>query len=80
VLILGGLASCRGSRRIIISGRCSSTLLDLPLSETRITSLRFIIVRLILIGLMAFSPRIFGKRGRWCSTEAPDAPAPPAHL
>jgi branched-chain amino acid transport system permease protein len=66
VLILGGLASYWGVAVgavilwFVLEGL---RFLDLPLSETRIASLRFIIVGLILIGLMAFRPQgIFGKR------------------
>jgi branched-chain amino acid transport system permease protein len=66
VLILGGLASYWGvSVGAVILWTILEGLLflDLSLSETRITALRFIIVGLILIGLMAFRPQgIFGKR------------------
>jgi branched-chain amino acid transport system permease protein len=66
VLILGGLASYWGvSVGAVILWTILEGLLflDLPLSETRITALRFIVVGLILIGLMAFRPQgIFGKR------------------
>ena len=66
VLILGGLASYWGvSVGAVILWTILEALLflDLPLSETRITALRFIVVGLILIGLMAFRPQgIFGKR------------------
>ena len=66
VLILGGLASYWGvSVGAVILWTILEALLflDLPLSETRITALRFIIIGLILIGLMAFRPQgIFGKR------------------
>ena len=66
VLILGGLASYWGVAFgavilwFVLEGL---RFIDLPLSETRIAALRFIIVGLILIGLMAFRPQgIFGKR------------------
>jgi branched-chain amino acid transport system permease protein len=66
VLVLGGLASYWG---VAIGSVILWTLLeglrflDLPLTETRIAALRFIIVGLILIGLMAFRPQgMFGKR------------------
>jgi branched-chain amino acid transport system permease protein len=66
VLVLGGLASYWG---VAFGGIVLWFLLEglrfieLPLSETRIAALRFIIVGLILIGLMAFRPQgIFGKR------------------
>ena len=37
--------------------------LELPLSETKIAALRFIILGVVLIGLMAFRPQgAFGKR------------------
>jgi branched-chain amino acid transport system permease protein len=66
VLILGGLASYWGvSVGAVILWTILEALLflDLPLSETRITALRFIVIGLILIGLMAFRPQgIFGKR------------------
>jgi branched-chain amino acid transport system permease protein len=66
VLILGGLASYWG---VAVGSVILWTLLeglrflDLPLSETRIAALRFILVGLLLIGLMAFRPQgVFGKR------------------
>ena len=66
VLILGGLASYWG---VAVGAVILWTLLEglrfleLPLSETRIAALRFMIVGLILILLMAFRPQgIFGKR------------------
>jgi branched-chain amino acid transport system permease protein len=66
VLVLGGLASYWGVAvgSVILWTILEALLfLDLPLSETRITALRFIIVGLILIGLMAFRPQgMFGKR------------------
>jgi branched-chain amino acid transport system permease protein len=66
VLVLGGLANYRG---VAVGAIVLWTLLEglrfleLPLSETRITALRFMIVGLILILLMAFRPQgAFGKR------------------
>jgi branched-chain amino acid transport system permease protein len=66
VLILGGLASYWG---VAVGSVILWTLLEglrfleLPLSETRITALRFAIVGLLLILLMAFRPQgVFGKR------------------
>jgi branched-chain amino acid transport system permease protein len=66
VLILGGLASYWG---VAVGSVILWTLLEglrfleLPLSETRISALRFIIVGLLLIALMAFRPQgVFGKR------------------
>jgi branched-chain amino acid transport system permease protein len=66
VLVLGGLANYWG---VAVGSIILWTLLeglrflDLPLSETRISALRFIIVGLILILLMAFRPQgMFGKR------------------
>ncbi len=66
VLILGGLASYGG---VAFGALITWTLLeatrfvDLPLSDTQIASLRFVLVGLLLIGLMAFRPQgVFGKR------------------
>jgi branched-chain amino acid transport system permease protein len=66
VLVLGGLATYWG---VAVGSIILWTLLEglrfleLPLSETRIAALRFIIVGLILIALMAFRPQgMFGKR------------------
>jgi branched-chain amino acid transport system permease protein len=66
VLVLGGLATYWG---VAVGSIILWTLLEglrfleLPLSETRISALRFIIVGLILILLMAFRPQgMFGKR------------------
>jgi branched-chain amino acid transport system permease protein len=65
-LILGGLASYWGVAVgavilwMVLEGL---RFLELPLSETRIAALRFIILGVVLIGLMAFRPQgIFGKR------------------
>jgi len=66
VLILGGLASYWGVAAgavILWSILEGLRFLELPLSETRIAALRFIIVGLVLIGLMAWRPQgLFGKR------------------
>jgi branched-chain amino acid transport system permease protein len=66
VLVLGGLASYWG---VLVGGVIFWALLEgtrfieLPISETQIASLRFFIVGLILILLMAFRPQgMFGKR------------------
>jgi len=65
-LILGGLASYWGvavGSVILWTVLEGLRFLDLPLSETRITALRFMILGLVLIGLMAFRPQgMFGKR------------------
>jgi branched-chain amino acid transport system permease protein len=66
VLILGGLANYWGvavGSVILWTVLEGLRFLDLPLSETRIAALRFIILGLVLIGLMAFRPQgMFGKR------------------
>ena len=66
VLILGGLANYWGvaiGAIILWTVLEGLRFLELPLSETRIAALRFIILGLILIGLMAFRPQgAFGKR------------------
>jgi branched-chain amino acid transport system permease protein len=66
VLILGGLANYWGvavGAIILWTMLEGLRFLELPLSETRITALRFMIVGLVLIGLMAFRPQgVFGKR------------------
>jgi len=66
VLVLGGLASYRG---VAIGAVILWTLLEgtryveLPISEEKAAALRFAIVGVVLIGLMAFRPQgIFGKR------------------
>ncbi|HEX5763141.1 MAG TPA: branched-chain amino acid ABC transporter permease [Solirubrobacterales bacterium] len=66
VLILGGLASYTG---VAIGAVLLWTLLEgtrfveLPISEEKAAALRFAIVGVVLIGLMAFRPQgIFGKR------------------
>jgi branched-chain amino acid transport system permease protein len=66
VLILGGLANYYGvavGAIILWTVLEGLRFLELPLSETRIAALRFIILGLVLIGLMAFRPQgAFGKR------------------
>jgi branched-chain amino acid transport system permease protein len=66
VLILGGLASYWGvaiGSVVLWSILEGLRFLELPFSETRIAALRFILVGLVLIGLMAFRPQgAFGKR------------------
>jgi branched-chain amino acid transport system permease protein len=65
-LILGGLANYWGvavGAVILWTVLEGLRFLELPLSETRIAALRFIILGLVLIGLMAFRPQgMFGKR------------------
>jgi branched-chain amino acid transport system permease protein len=65
-LILGGLANYWGvavGAVILWTVLEGLRFLELPLSETRIAALRFLILGLVLIGLMAFRPQgIFGKR------------------
>src|ERR671911_623660 len=65
-LILGGLASYWGvavGAVILWTVLEGLRFLDLPLSETRIAALRFMILGVVLIGLMAFRPQgMFGKR------------------
>lgn len=65
-LVLGGLASFGG---VLVGSVVLWTLLegmrflDLPLSADKVAALRFVVVGLILIGLMAFRPQgAFGKR------------------
>jgi branched-chain amino acid transport system permease protein len=66
VLILGGLASYWGvalGAVLLWTVLEATRFIDLPFSETRIAALRFAIVGLILILLMAFRPQgMFGKR------------------
>lgn len=66
VLVLGGLASYWGVAAgaaiiwILLEGL---RFLDLPLAETKVRALQFMIVGLILIALMAWRPQgLFGKR------------------
>jgi branched-chain amino acid transport system permease protein len=66
VLVLGGLANYWGVAIgaivmwVMLEG---SRFIDLPISAEREGALRFIIVGLVLIGLMAFRPQgLFGKR------------------
>jgi branched-chain amino acid transport system permease protein len=66
VLILGGLANYWGvavGAVVLWTVLEGLRFLDLPLAETRVAALRFIILGLVLIGLMAFRPQgAFGKR------------------
>jgi branched-chain amino acid transport system permease protein len=66
IVILGGLGSYFG---VVVASLVLMTLLegtryvDLPLSADRVAAVRFIIVGLVLILLMAFRPQgLFGKR------------------
>jgi branched-chain amino acid transport system permease protein len=65
-LILGGLANYWGvavGAVILWTVLEGLRFLELPLSETRIAALRFMLLGLVLIGLMAFRPQgMFGKR------------------
>jgi branched-chain amino acid transport system permease protein len=66
VLLLGGLASYWGlavGAVILWTVLEGLRFLDLPLSETKIAALRFMILGVVLIALMAFRPQgAFGKR------------------
>ncbi|MEO7197920.1 MAG: branched-chain amino acid ABC transporter permease [Solirubrobacterales bacterium] len=66
VLVLGGLASYWGvavGSIVLWTVLEGLRFLDLPFTETQISALRFIILGLILIALMAFRPQgFFGKR------------------
>jgi branched-chain amino acid transport system permease protein len=66
VLILGGLANYRGVwiGAILFWGLLEATrFVELPFSEEKVAALRFAIVGLVLILLMAFRPQgLFGKR------------------
>jgi branched-chain amino acid transport system permease protein len=66
VLILGGLASYVGVAlgAIVLWTLLEATrFLDLPLAAEKVAALRFLLVGLLLIGLMAFRPEgILGKR------------------
>jgi branched-chain amino acid transport system permease protein len=69
VLILGGLASYRGVAIgaiilwVLLEGTRFLDLPDPPFTETRLATLRFAIVGVLLILLMAFRPQgLFGKR------------------
>ena len=72
MLVLGGLPSYWGvaAGAIILWTILEGTrFIDLPDQRTRRPArLRFAIVGLVLILLMAFRPQgLFGKRRRWCS-------------
>ena len=66
VLVLGGLANYWGvavGSIVIWTVLEGLRFLDLPFSETQIAALRFILLGLILMALMAFRPQgFFGKR------------------
>ena len=66
ILVLGGLASFAGvmvGAVILWTVLEGMRFLDLPLGADKIAALRFILVGLILIGLMAFRPQgMLGKR------------------
>jgi len=66
VLILGGLANYWGvalGSIVLWSVLEGLRFLELPLSETKIAALRFMILGFVLIGLMAFRPQgFFGNR------------------
>lgn len=66
VLVLGGLANYWGvavGSVILWTVLEGLRFLELPLTETQIAALRFILLGLLLIGLMAFRPQgAFGKR------------------
>ncbi len=66
VLILGGLANYFGvavGAVILWTVLEGLRFLELPLSETRIAALRFLILGVVLIALMAWRPQgVFGKR------------------
>lgn len=66
ILILGGLANYWG---VAVGAIIFQTVfeglrfLELPISEVQVSALRFILLGVVLIGLMAFRPQgIFGKR------------------
>jgi len=66
VLVLGGLTSYWG---VAVGAIILQTVLEglrfleLPISEVKVSALRFVILGLVLIGLMAFRPQgMFGKR------------------
>jgi branched-chain amino acid transport system permease protein len=66
IVILGGLGSFRGVvlgsviMLLLVEG---TRYLDLPMSDDRVAALRFIVIGLVLIGLIAFRPQgILGKR------------------
>jgi branched-chain amino acid transport system permease protein len=66
MLILGGLASYPGviAGAVIMEFLLEATRsIDLPLSGDKVAALRFIVVGVVLIALMAFRPQgLFGKR------------------
>lgn len=66
ILILGGIGSYFGviAGSILISLIVSGTrFLDFPLDSDKVAALRFVLIGLIIMGLMAFRPQgIFGKK------------------
>ena len=66
ILVLGGLANYYGvavGAIILYAVFEGLRFLELPFSEVQVAALRFIILGLVLIGLMAFRPQgLFGKR------------------
>ena len=66
VIILGGLGSYFGvifGSVILLTLIEGTRFLDLPLSDERVAALRFVLVGLVLIALIAFRPQgVFGKR------------------
>jgi branched-chain amino acid transport system permease protein len=66
ILILGGIGSYFGviAGSILISFIVSGTrFLDFPLDSDKVAALRFVLIGLIIMGLMAFRPQgIFGKK------------------
>ena len=66
VIILGGLGSYFGvifGSVILLTLIEGTRFLNLPLSDERVAALRFVLVGLVLIALIAFRPQgVFGKR------------------
>jgi branched-chain amino acid transport system permease protein len=66
ILVLGGIANYRGvavGAVILITVLEGLRFLELPISETQIAALRYIILGLVLMGLMAFRPQgLFGNK------------------
>jgi branched-chain amino acid transport system permease protein len=66
ILILGGIGSYFGVvlASIVISFIVSGTrFLDLPLEADKVAALRFVVIGLLIMGIMAFRPQgIFGRR------------------
>lgn len=66
ILILGGLGSIRGiiAASIVITFLVDgSVLIDLPIDPEKVASLRFVLIGLVIMVIMAFRPQgIFGKK------------------